>query len=183
LRRAWPHLLILLAGVLCLAVTWHLEPAIRYLRPLGAAAQPHPKPKYNHYLRVVATQALQLRQLTLRVQWDPQQVTEPQVLRGFLTRQTAPKVRIKSNAVVIIWTAPNDDRAVVAGQGPVARLMFRQVSPGKPVTANAVRIETAIGITTNGRKIAVRGLRLAPLESQHPPARPAPARRDEEHHG
>ncbi len=183
MRRIWPHLLILLTGLVCLALTWHFEPPIRFQPSYAPPGLPLTKTNSgNQYLRVVATQPLHLRELTLRLRWDPKQVADLQVLRGYLTRQIEPRTEVHDNTAIITLVEAHGGRALLSGRGALLRLLFRQLSAA--AGPDAVRIEAAIGVAPNGRKMAVKTLRVQPMETPRPPAKPGAAvHPNEDRHG
>jgi len=165
LRRVLLNVTMLLIGAVCLAVTWYYEPPIRYRNPLGPHAKPRHKPAANHYLRVMAGKNLNLRQMTLRLKWDGELLGTPQVLRGQLTREIEPEVEIKDNLLLIHLASADGQPVAVKGKGPLLRLLFPRQSGDDEVPADAVSIQSAIGVNARGRKVTVKHLRLVPMES------------------
>ena len=166
MRRYKVHIMIMVVGLVCLAVTWYLEPPIQL--PAKAISKAPRAAAQNHYLRVMATQPLAFRELTIQVAWNGKLVGRPQVLHGKLTRKARPHIQIDKNQATITCKNWSGKPINISGKGPVARLIFRKFK-NKPLPPDAVRVVSVQGITAKGVSAPVEGLALVGYQPPQPP--------------
>lgn len=160
MRRYLPHLLILLTGLFCLALTWYYEPPIQHQQPFAKKVRNHQTIKRDYHLRVLTSQPLDLQSLTLTITWDKSLLTKPKVRHGRLTRKTRPQTRHGKNMATIIFENRQGNETKITGRGPLARLAFHRHNRNVPVPQNAVRVVSATGVRPDGTKVKLKKLSL-----------------------
>lgn len=171
MRRFIPHILILLIGFICLAVTWYLEPPIQFpMKPRVLMQQTARSGSAytHHYLRLVSPKKLEpFQELRFTVSWNDNRVEQPSILYAKLTKQALPIAEFAGNQATVTCRNWRDRGQLIAGKGVLARLIFVKDEPGTRIRNRDIRLLNAVGVRADGSEVTLKGLRLVRYKPKH----------------
>jgi hypothetical protein len=172
-----PHVLVILAGVLCLAAIWKLEPPITLSRGAPAAKGAGAAPEL--FVRLTADDEFIATRLTVKIAWDQTLLDLPQAWPTPQTRHAPPQSAVQPGELILTFAVNPDESpdsgppasSVIAGPIRLARLSFRYLDAQRPLALDALRVVSATATQLDGTDLPLTGLRLLPYEPVQRPGK------------
>jgi hypothetical protein len=174
MRRYLPHIVVVVASLVSLAMIWSNEPPITYLPKIKrSVSATQGIAKRDYYLRLVTQQNLDLTELKVKIAWDPQVLKSPNAWQATMSRKMRPRKTIKDDEMTITFRpgperarrmAKNGKTPILQGKGRLARIGFNLVGENVKPTAASVWVVDAAGVRLTGEDVAPTGLALEPFK-------------------
>ncbi len=172
-RKFLPHVLVVVAGVACLAMIWHFEPPIR---SSNAAWPAKTTPNSNDLDFWLATDRDQeLTQIVVKLAWDKRSLAVPRVSPAEPTGGWRTFLQPGDGEMSVMLSAAGGRPPQTAENHTlrrIARVTFSPVNAEQPVDPNAVGIVETHGVDAAGHAAPVEGLELLGPDRRSGPAAP-----------
>ena len=165
-----PHLLVIAAGVACLAMIWRLEPPIRAAADERLTKTAPMSPVLG--VALATDRQLAVARLTVRIGWDPKVLTAPRLAPAGRPGAWQPELRAADGMLTVTMTPARRGvsdataDAFALGPGRIVRLSFVSAVLGAPAGIDKLRIVQADGVDPSGKTVPIAGLRLVDVAKE-----------------